>query len=656
MSTTKSTNNSINQCTNAALKQQNTSVENNVSADTDVVVLDIFSASNKNINNQSINDDAMKQSNNSDANSVGTNSDINRSTVDSTTFHENLDRQGGNRGGGSSTGNRHGCRVSGCTERHTSHYCRLCKSSDADHFSRHCQGGGGNGGSQQSGGSGSSRGGSSTVNRQGCRVSGCTERHTSHYCRLCKSSDADHFSRHCRQSEFDDVGSRIISGTASETNKDPTGGSLRKELSEVPKRSNHRRTEPRCVHFSHRLGHIPSLHARRQDITVQRQKKKAGTITKTEFIAVVGGATTLAAILHEMQPTAHIGLMVSGNGGRPGGACGGDKGHIGKLHSGHGTQEEDIISCWFLTECPEGDRSQYDALFRSTIHGQWGLVDRTGRSEDPTTIQGVDYVHSSQPGDYAEAWRVRECCVSRKIYIQKQSKYIYDTTGTKVPCELVFVIGPNAGASQRSTGTTARTRSLRASSEREYIFFKESVKCAVRVGLDAMIDGGCDIALVAMVSCGIYAGPHRKRINREFVGMVDELLEEEVVLKKRKVKNSEHSRSKSEKRGDCFDRIFIPLLCTCGERSQCKSCQKSMMSMSGTDTDQESYDQTSVKRDPVSEKKSNSGGSSHSDGGRRQGCGVSECTESHARHYCRRCKSQDSDHFSHQCEYEYERR
>ena len=53
----------------------------------------------------------MKQSNNSDANSVGTNSDINRSTVDSTTFHENLDRQGGNRGGGSSTGNRHGCRV-----------------------------------------------------------------------------------------------------------------------------------------------------------------------------------------------------------------------------------------------------------------------------------------------------------------------------------------------------------------------------------------------------------------------------------------------------------------------------------------------------------------------------------------------------------------
>ena len=50
--------------------------------------------------------------------------------------------------------------------------------------------------------------------------------------------------------------------------------------------------------------------------------------------------------------------------------------------------------------------------------------------------------------------------------------------------------------------------------------------------------------------------------------MVDELLEEEVVLKKRKVKDSEHSRSKSEKRGDCFDRIFIPLLCTCGERSQ----------------------------------------------------------------------------------------
>ena len=82
-----------NQCMNAALKQQSKPVENNVSADTDVVVLDIFSASKKNTtNNQCINDDAMKQSNNSV--SVGINSDDNRrTTVDSTMLHDKLEQE-----------------------------------------------------------------------------------------------------------------------------------------------------------------------------------------------------------------------------------------------------------------------------------------------------------------------------------------------------------------------------------------------------------------------------------------------------------------------------------------------------------------------------------------------------------------------------------
>ena len=483
--------------------------------------------------------------------------------------------------------------MSGCTESHSRHYCRVCKSKDSDHFSRHCGGGGGSSGGGRGGGSSGGGGGSSGGGGGSSGGGGGTS-----------------------GGGGGDGSSGGGGGIDSNDSKATT-------LSTKSISSHQHTTEPpRCVHFSHRLGHIPSLHARRQDSIVQRLKKRTAA-TKTEFVAVVGGATTLATILHEMQPTSKIGLMVSGNGGRPGGACGGDTGHIEKLHSGHSTQEEDVISCWFLTECPEGgDKSQYDALFHSTIHGQWGLVDRTGRSEDPVTIQGVDYVHSSQPDDHAEAWRVRQCLVSRKIYIQQQRQYSYDTAGTKVPCELVFVVGPNAGASQRPTGTTARTRSLLASSKREYVFFKESVKCAVRAGLDAMIDGGCDIALVAMVSCGIYAGPHRERISREFVGMVDELLDEEVGL----VKDSEHSTSKSEKmmwkkllRGDCFDRVFIPLLCTCGERSQCQSCQKSMKSMCET-TDS---GQRCVKRDTVAVERGSDGGDGSSQ----------ESDESHTRQY-----------------------
>ena len=82
MSTTTSTNNSTNQCNNAALMQQNTSVENNVRFNTDVIVLDNFSASKKNISNQCISDGATKQT----SNSVGINSDNNRTTVESTTI------------------------------------------------------------------------------------------------------------------------------------------------------------------------------------------------------------------------------------------------------------------------------------------------------------------------------------------------------------------------------------------------------------------------------------------------------------------------------------------------------------------------------------------------------------------------------------------
>ena len=90
--TTSTTTTTTNQCMNTALTQQSKPVENNVSADTDIVVLDIFSASKKNTNNQCINDDAMKQPNHSV--SVGINSDDNRrTTVDSTMLHDKLEQE-----------------------------------------------------------------------------------------------------------------------------------------------------------------------------------------------------------------------------------------------------------------------------------------------------------------------------------------------------------------------------------------------------------------------------------------------------------------------------------------------------------------------------------------------------------------------------------
>ena len=43
--------------------------------------------------------------------------------------------------------------------------------------------------------------------------------------------------------------------------------------------------------------------------------------------------------------------------------------------------------------------------------------------------------------------------------------------------------------------------------------------------LDAMHAEGCTIALVAQVSCGIYAGKHQHQINKQFKALVQDIVE-----------------------------------------------------------------------------------------------------------------------------------
>ena len=69
---------------------------------------------------------------------------------------------------------------------------------------------------------------------------------------------------------------------------------------------------------------------------------------------------------------------------------------------------------------------------------------------------------------------------------------------------LVFVSGPNRAAKGHLTGSTIRTLNTRA--VHEYDFFRSCVRAAVRAGLDAMIQARVNVALVARVSCGLYAG------------------------------------------------------------------------------------------------------------------------------------------------------
>ena len=80
---------------------------------------------------------------------------------------------------------------------------------------------------------------------------------------------------------------------------------------------------------------------------------------------------------------------------------------------------------------------------------------------------------------------------------------------------LVFVSGPNAHMSGKdSVGSMARTFSRKA--HKDYAFFRSGVTSALRAGLDAMIAHHCDVALIARVSCALYAGNHTSVINTEF--------------------------------------------------------------------------------------------------------------------------------------------
>jgi len=289
----------------------------------------------------------------------------------------------------------------------------------------------------------------------------------------------------------------------------------------------------RFSHFSNRLGH-----------RVRPQIAPHDDRTECELITMEGGATTVAWALHSAEPKLRIGLMLAANGGRPGGSCGTPTG-VAAIHPGHRTQEEDLMSNWMITEAGDDKESQ-DRLFAETIAGQWGMLEigTTGKR----TIQGVDYTTAVNPSAYSDAWVVRDASVSAKTSASSIPSFDLQR---QAPCTLVFVAGPNAGCRGTREGSMSRTLNVRASRTEEYEFFRESVAAGIRAGLDAMVNEGVEVALLAKLSCGIYAGPHRNRINAEdsvssvFQEVVESVLHEELC---------------GQRRGQYFKRVIVPLL------------------------------------------------------------------------------------------------
>jgi len=266
----------------------------------------------------------------------------------------------------------------------------------------------------------------------------------------------------------------------------------------------------RCQHHDFKLGLAgqgvlpPSVH-----------QGRGGTAT-VRVVKHAGGLTSVGWELHTAHPEARIGTMVAGNSGRPGGSCG-KRDFACELHARHKTQEEDVVSNWLLTHNHNtASKNASTEEFASTIARRWGMS-----SEDATstaTRQGVDY-SQARPQEYADAWTVRDVLLSAKTTTVAK-RYRFEA---QYPTTLCFVAGPNVGVRKTPTGSTARTFN-HAIGTQDYATFREAVKYALMAGLRAMAAEGCTVALVAGVSCGMYAGPLKQRIRAEYATLIEEVL------------------------------------------------------------------------------------------------------------------------------------
>ena len=129
---------------------------------------------------------------------------------------------------------------------------------------------------------------------------------------------------------------------------------------------------------------------------------------------------------------------------------------------------------------------------------------------------------------FADAWVVPGCTLSATTTSVLGGRRFDREAGT-YETTLVFAAGPNAhAASQKAQPSSTMRRTYCAAARDSYPFVREGVKWALRASLDAAARQGCTVALLAAVSCGLYAGPHKERIGAALPKIVDELLVEPV--------------------------------------------------------------------------------------------------------------------------------
>ena len=180
---------------------------------------------------------------------------------------------------------------------------------------------------------------------------------------------------------------------------------------------------------------IPAL----ANLTKERRGK---IIQNVELESNRNGMTNKGAILYNGSNPPKIGTIIAGNSGRPGGACGNFDGTLVNINPNHRTQEEDIISNWFMTYMYNKNITEEEAkiyygnkLFEYTIFNRWGLLfpyaKRTDIKNYYKTIQGINYRYA-KPNDYATAWTVDNVYLSDKFYKYNGTVQYNNTYQSKV--------------------------------------------------------------------------------------------------------------------------------------------------------------------------------------------------------------------------------
>lgn len=248
-------------------------------------------------------------------------------------------------------------------------------------------------------------------------------------------------------------------------------------------------------------------------------------------ITIEGPAQLIGAALRKSDKTKNmsIGIMVAGNSGRPGGHIGGwsndntvannfVKNSPEGLNGWKGGQEEDIMRTWLLSYTSDQRQEQFN-----NIGGKWGLDNK----ENNNTIQKFEYVNSEIPEIYSKPdIVVKDVKITPWETPPKKGQPGSLDKSRTFDANLVFVAGPNASTpiQNKSEGSTARTANIKAKTE--YNFFKEGIKVALKTAFDKLNENDIKIAIVAGISTGIYAGKHKDKISKDFIRLVQDVLEQ----------------------------------------------------------------------------------------------------------------------------------